>query len=151
MNYLPFLVSILFVLLLLNFSSLRDLDDTNPFLNSQVIKTWRKDNSEQAYNWLVFTPKPYTIKYLIRFPGLSNNPCTLCSQLVKINQKGICCDSCTHMPTLQYSKNVMHTCTHITKAVAAFDGYFMVWQAHKGRGRRTQSPIPLFFSLPSSV
>ena len=37
----------------------------------------------------------------------------------------------THMPTLQYSKNV-NTCTHITKAVAAFDGYFMVWQAHKG-------------------
>ena len=56
------------------------------------------------------------------------------------------------MPTLQYSKNV-NTCTHIIKAVAAFDSYFMVWQAHKGGvggggGAREKNAIPnpsLFF------
>ena len=113
-----FLISVNFVLLLLNFSSFGDLVDTNLLSNFNAMKLEGKIirsellllgfHSKTFYDKVASLDcRPSQLIFccllLLLSGDVSQNPgprwkypCMLCSQPVKINQKGICCDSCDH-------------------------------------------------------
>ena len=107
-----------FCSLLLNFSSFGDLVDTNLLSNFNAMKLEGKIirsellllgfHSKTFYDKVASLDcRPSQLIFccllLLLSGDVSQNPgprwkypCMLCSQPVKINQKGICCDSCDH-------------------------------------------------------